>query len=410
MNARMRRAFLLPAGIAVAALVALNLLALNHARAMMRFTTGGKRTPGPEALSIMSKATVLVTGVNVPRPGGGRHPSELSPRARVVRIAAGDGDALEAWHHDAGRDTPLVLLFHGYATDKTLLIPEANAFIELGTSVLLVDFRGSGGSSGSTTTIGVEEAEDVAACVRYARNSLPCSGLVLFGQSMGAAAILRAFDKHGVTADAVVLEAVFDTMLNTVRNRFHAMHVPSFPSAELLVFWGGAMHGFNGFRHRPVDCARALTCPALFMHGSDDPRATFAEGRRVFEAASGPKTFVRFDSVGHEAYVTRNPGQWNDAVRAFLVSSQVIVPTECCGRPTGRDRPSENASFPRSPAISFPCISNSGAAQRHNAGGSHENVSSAGWVPLSLPRSSAEHCHCSRQGQPALHDNRQQVR
>ena len=46
-------------------------------------------------------------------------------------------------------------------------------FRKLGYSTLLVDFRGSGGSSEATTTIGVLEADDVAAAVAFARTTWP---------------------------------------------------------------------------------------------------------------------------------------------------------------------------------------------------------------------------------------------
>lgn len=92
----------------------------------------------------------------------------------------------------------------------------------------------------------------------------------------------------------------------------------AFPSAELLTFWGGCQFGFNGFAHNPVEYAASLRCPALFLHGEDDPRATLAEGRRVFDAVPGPKRFVTFDGVGHDSYVARHPEAWRAAVRGFL--------------------------------------------------------------------------------------------
>ena len=123
---------------------------------------------------------------------------------------------------------------------------------------------------------------------------------------------------QGVAPDAVILEAVFDTMLNTVRNRFASMGVPAFPSAQLLVFWGGRQWGFNGFAHNPVEYATALRCPALFMHGANDPRATVAEGRRVFAAVPGSKEFKEFASAGHEAYIAGHPDAWRTAVAQAL--------------------------------------------------------------------------------------------
>ena len=56
---------------------------------------------------------------------------------------------------------------------------------------------------------------------------------------MGAASVLRSVHSCGVQPDAIIAESVFDRMLTTVRHRFELMGVPSFPCAELLVFWGG---------------------------------------------------------------------------------------------------------------------------------------------------------------------------
>ena len=301
-----------------AGFTALNVLAYNHARVMMHFARGGSRTRQPERLSAMQKVRVLLTGVSLPRPESDRSPSDLDPECRRVAVRCRDGVTLGAWYVDRGALTPLVILFHGYGAEKTAMLTEARTFLELGASVLLVDFRGSGESSEAYTTIGMREADDVSAVVRHARDALPHASVILYGQSMGAVAILRAVRQDGIQPDAVILEAVFDTMLRTVRHRFEAMGVPSFPSAELLVFWGGTQAGFNGFAHNPVDYAESLMCPALFMHGTDDPRARLAEGRRVFDAAPGPKEFKEFPATGHESYAARFPAEWKATVARFM--------------------------------------------------------------------------------------------
>ena len=212
----------------------------------------------------------------------------------------------------------MVILFHGYSAEKTSLLGEARAFLDLGASVLLVDFRGSGGSSESYTTVGVHEAEDVAAAVRYARAKLSHDNVLVFGRSMGAAALLRAVHAYGIQPDGVMLEAVFDTLLNTVRHRFRALQVPAFPSAELLVFWGGRQWGFDGFEHNPSAYAASVHCPVLLMHGARDPRVRLTEARRVYEAIPGNKEFVTFAQSGHESYVSNNASQWRTAVARFI--------------------------------------------------------------------------------------------
>lgn len=249
---------------------------------------------------------------------GELQPEELAADCRRVTLAGADGVTLEAWACERGGATPLVVLFHGYAAEKGALLPEARAFLSLGASVMLVDFRGSGGSSAHYTTIGVREAEDVAAAVRYASARLPHRSLVLFGQSMGAVAILRAVNDRLVAPDAVILEAAFDSLLHTVRNRFASMGVPSFPSAELMVFWGEIQYGFDGFAHNPVDYARGLRCPALFQHGAEDTRVSVAESRRVFDAAPNPKAYCEYAGAAHESYVAKSPEEWRREVSGFL--------------------------------------------------------------------------------------------
>ena len=315
MTLRSRRLLLLLLLLLLAAFGLLNLCAWHQARTMLHYAPDGSRTPSPEDLSPAAKLRLLLTGVNLPRPADERPPSSLATNARVLSIAVPGGVDLCAWLALRGPEAPLAVFFHGYSTDKTRLLPEARRLHAAGASVLLVDFRGSGGSSETYTTLGWREAEDVAAVARFARKHLPHSALILYGQSMGSAAILRAIHAHAVAPDAVILESVFDTMSNAIRARFRAMGLPPFPAADLLAFWGGQQFDFNACAHAPRVYAGSLTCPALFLHGTDDPRAPVAQARRVFDAApTRRKTFVTFDHVGHGSYFSRHPDAWQSVV------------------------------------------------------------------------------------------------
>ncbi|MCX6833662.1 MAG: alpha/beta fold hydrolase, partial [candidate division Zixibacteria bacterium] len=221
----------------------------------------------------------------------------------------------------------LVLLFHGYASEKTSMLREAAAFRELGLSVLLVDFRGSGESTESYTTIGYEEAQDVSSAVEFAEANLPHSKLILFGQSMGAVAILRSVEHYGVSPDALIIESVFDRLLNTIKNRFRLVGVPVFPGAELVAFWGGIQAGFNAFEHNPVEYAKNVSCPVLFLHGTNDLKARIEEGRRVFDVIPSTKVFVELPHCGHESLIGCSPEKWKAAVTDFLDDAVL------CGQP-----------------------------------------------------------------------------
>ncbi len=312
-------------GVFILGLAGLNVLAFLHARSMTHFRRDVTRTLPPEELSWVQKGTVLLTGVSLPRPESALEPESLHPDCEE-RFISGDNVTLAAWWVGLGGERPLVVWFHGYGSQKTSLLKQASAMIEEGVSVMLVDFRGSGGSSESYTTMGVKEAEDVRLVVAYVREHLPHSHLILAGTSMGGAAILRAISEEGVEVEGVLIQAVFDSLVVTTRNRFRAMGVPSFPSAELLVFWGGIQWGYNGFRHNPARFAEKVNCPALFLHGKRDPRATWEEVNRVFAQVPGPKTLVGFADSGHESLLARDPEKWRKSVRVFL--EQVQTPAD----------------------------------------------------------------------------------
>lgn len=306
-----RRWPIVASALIVAGIVTMNMMAYRHAHALMHFGRGTERTNKPEKLNAAQKLRVLISGVTVPRPQTRLKPAALDPQCRPVKIPCDNGISLGAWHCPVAPDSALVILFHGYAGEKTGTLREAKAFLELGLSTLMVDFRGSGESSESYTTIGYREAEDVAAAVAYARRNLPHSMVILYGQSMGAAAVLRAVDACGVRPDAIIVEAVFDRMLHTVRHRFEAMGLPPFPGADLLVFWGGLQAGFNGFEHDPATYAASVACPILFLHGSDDRRARVKEARRVCAEVPGRRQLRSFraSATSHPSPATPSGGE-----------------------------------------------------------------------------------------------------
>ena len=289
-----------------------------HAYSMTHFSQAGTRTPRPEELSLFGKANVLLTGVRIPRPVNETSPAEAGLPFEVHHFAGNEGIDLEAWYVPHANAKGLILMFHGYAACKAGLLPEGKALHELGYAILLVDFHGSGGSGGSDTSVGFDEATDVAAAVAYARSRWQYRRLLLYGQSMGSAAILRAFAAHGVKADAIMLECPFDRLLSTVENRFTAMGLPCFPLARLLAFWGGVQRGFPAFAHNPVDYAEHVQCPVLLLHGRDDPRVSEAQARRIFERFAGAKHLELFDGVGHGSLFAARPDQWTRSVIEFL--------------------------------------------------------------------------------------------
>lgn len=312
-------------------------IARTQARAMFRFVTKdeAQRTERPEHLSMLEKAAVIAGGVTVPRPQNTTDPAAEGLAFETFAVDNERGDTLEIWRipapagptkkaEAASSDTapvpaPRVLMFHGYAASKESLLPAAKQFHQLGCECWLVDFFGSGGSSGSHTTFGWFEANDVDAVVRDARQRHPDSrrALVLFGSSMGGSAVMRALADLGTPADGALVESVFHDLRGTVAKRFHLMKLPAFPAADILLYFGGRDLGFDASRHCPLDYAQRIETPTLFLHGSHDTRAPATRVEEMRDAMAGPASLVEFDA-GHQTLARSHPHAWREVVRLFF--------------------------------------------------------------------------------------------
>ena len=229
-----------------------------------------------------------------------------------------------------------MLLFHCYGGCRSSALGEARAILAMGYATLLVDFRGGGGSDGDTTTFGYNEAGDMVAAVAFARSRGLPTPLVLYGRSMGGAAILRAVGELGLRPDGVILESVFGRMIDAVRNRFALLGMPAFPGAELLLFWGGVRAGIPGFGHNPAEYAARCDCPALILHGSADKHALVTEGEAITRNLPGDKRWVAFEGAAHVPLLGADGAKWRAAVSEFLSGLRpraILLPRKPSPRP-----------------------------------------------------------------------------
>jgi len=304
----------------VTAFLLLNVAAYLHAFAMLNFTTGRQRTPNPEHLSVPQKIKTLLTGVRIPKPVNRKTPKDYDLTFQTCRFEAKDKAELEAWYVPHENPKGTVVLIHGYATSKASVLPEARVFNEFGYASFIVDLRASGGSEGVRTSIGFHEARDAKTAVDFINSTYQQAPIVLYGKSMGGAAIFRSVYLGDVKPRAVIVEALFDRMLSTVQNRFGTMGLPSFPSANLLLFWGGWQCGLNGFEHNPAEYAEKVECPVLLMCGTVDPRVTVEQSVFLFSRLPGEKQLVNFPGAGHEDFLAADADLWKNSVSGFLAT------------------------------------------------------------------------------------------
>ncbi|UOQ76349.1 alpha/beta hydrolase [Hymenobacter sp. 5516J-16] len=293
----------------------MNIVAAFHAWRFTHFTTPvGTHTDNPEQLSAPQKLWVLLTGIRNPKPTNRIQPDFPF---ETVHLTSANG-RLEAWQGQVANPRGTVALFHGYTSSKSKLLTEASFFRNLGYNVLLTDFAGNGGSEGNVCTVGHHEAADVAAVVQWLQRRP--GPVYIYANSMGAVATLRAEAELGVRPTANLLECPYGSMLETAQSRFRSMHVPPFPMANLLVFWGGVENNFWAFDLDATDYATHVTTPTLLMWGEADPRVTRQETDGIYAALRGPKQRQNFPGSGHEPYWWKHQQLWEQTIQGFLAN------------------------------------------------------------------------------------------
>jgi len=292
--------------------VLMNVIIAFHGYKFTHFGNEVKKIEKPKELTTADKIKTILFGVESTRPGDGILPSQ-----KYETVYLQSNVKLQCWSIKADSAKGTVIIFHGYRASKSEMLDRSDEFLKLGYNTLLVDFMGSGGSEGSSTTIGYKEADEVKTCYDYVASKGE-KNIILFGTSMGAAAIMKAVNDYQLGATGVILECPFGTMYKTVSVRVKTMGVNPVPVAGMLMFWGGVENGFWPFNHNPEDYAKGIKLPVLLMFGEQDKRVSREETETIYANLQGPKTLKSFPQSGHQDYIPQYHDLWVNDVKSFL--------------------------------------------------------------------------------------------
>lgn len=255
--------------------------------------------------------------------GSFRQPTHPAPPGYEEGRVVSEGLKLRTWTLRGRPDKAAVVVGHGVGDTLESFTDFASRLNARGHTVLLLDFRGHGGSEGSQTTLGGREREDVRAAAQSLRDrGLAGSGLVFMGFSMGAVAVLRAaVDQPDVKA--VVVEAPYDTYRANIAHHAWLLYkiprwVPIIPIAIAIAGWRA---GFDPDDVDAVAAARRLRAPLLAIVDGADDRMPEAVVRRILDAHPGPKRLWVAPGAGHVG-ASLNAGYWRTVI-GFLEENGV---------------------------------------------------------------------------------------
>ncbi len=201
----------------------------------------------------------------------------------AASIKTGDGETLRAWLALPPKpDAPLILYLHGNAGTLGDRAERFGVFHREGFGVLVLSWRGYGGSTGSPSETGF--VEDGRAAMKFLhQNGIPASRVVLFGESLGSGVATQLAANPDTGPLAVVLEAPFTSAADVARTRYWFLPVGLLMKDQ----------------YRSIEFAPKVTAPVFVFHGTADKVVPFAQGKRLSAAFAGPKEFLSMQGNGH---------------------------------------------------------------------------------------------------------------
>lgn len=248
-----------------------------------------------------------------------------------------DGLVLHASYLPAEDAQRYVLLSHGYKGSGFGDFAYTARFLhENQCNLLFIDQRCCGESQGEFITFGAKEQYDVQRWAYYlARRNQKRLPIYLYGESMGAAAVLMASgqnlprDVRGLIADCG-FHSMKGQLQDMAANWFHLHWIPLL---LLRVDWFCRL--LADFRMKDADTARAMkenTRPVLFFHGLKDTYVDPRNTRYHYSVCRAPKEMVLVPEARHLCSAYENSELYRGKLLEFFEKNDIFVEKDVSGR------------------------------------------------------------------------------
>lgn len=216
--------------------------------------------------------------------------------------AGGEKKKLHAlWMPSASPNAPVMLYLHGARWNVSGSVPRIRRMHSLGFSVLAVDYRGFGQSTNELPSE-ASALEDAQAAWQWLARKAPKSDRYIFGHSLGGAVAIdlaaKVRDERGT-----IVEGTFTSIADVV-GTFKWGWLPVSPLITQ--------------RFESVRKVADIQSPLLVVHGSADKLIPAELGRKLYEAAPGPKKFVLVNGGTHHDTNSRGMAQYRDSLRELF--------------------------------------------------------------------------------------------
>jgi uncharacterized protein len=226
-------------------------------------------------------------------------PDEAGLRYEALRIPTADGEELDAWFIPAREERAVLLFFHGNAGNISHRLDSLRMFHGLGLSVLIVDYRGYGQSTGRPSEQGTYEDARTAWRHLVEERGVPAERIVLFGRSLGGAVATWLATQHRPAG--LIVESTFRSV----------------PDLAAELYWFLPVRQLARLEFPAEELMREVEAPVLVVHSREDEIIPFHHGEALHAAAARPKPLLELRG-GHNTGFLLSERVYLEGLDAYL--------------------------------------------------------------------------------------------
>ena len=235
-------------------------------------------------------------GVFFPSRDLGLNPSVMDLPWGDVYFKTRDNVTLNGWFFKNPHAQSTIIFAHGNAGNMSDRLFKIKFFYDLGLNVFIFDYRGYGKSEGKPSEAGIYLDAQGAYDYLQSQGRVDMKNIILYGASIGGTVVIDLATHRN--AALLVVESSFTNAQDMAHIFFP--FIPSF---------------FLSFKFDSIGKVRALRVPKLFIHSPDDEVVPYWVGQKLFEAAGGPKEFLKIRGGHNDGSITVDPSAAGEFIR-----------------------------------------------------------------------------------------------
>tara|TARA_R110002072_G_scaffold223678_1_gene380710 strand:- start:4199 stop:5062 length:864 start_codon:yes stop_codon:yes gene_type:complete len=232
-------------------------------------------------------------------------PALISLQYEDLSLSTTDDEVLNAWWIPHSEAKATLIFLHGNAGNIAHRLDSINIFHQLGLSVLIIDYRGYGKSTGEPSEQGTYIDAETAWRYLTQEKKIEKDKIIIFGRSLGGGVATWLAEQY--TPAGLIVESSFTSIADMGKHYY-----PYLPTSLLA-----------RIKYPSIDRVANIKSPTLFIHSQQDEVISYKYGKQLFNEAlketTTPKSFLDITGGHNEGFLISGE-QYIDGLGRFITA------------------------------------------------------------------------------------------